>query len=467
MKTHGNAKKTKVHFMGIGGSGIGAVALLAKAAGFEVEGSDLQSDTPYLSKVINAGIKTYVGHESTFLDSVDILAVTPAVFFNPQNDFIDAAKAKNIPVMTWQEFMGKYLHKDKTVVAIAGAHGKSTTTAMVGLCFERAGFDPTVEVGARVLEWDSNIRVGESNIFVSEADEFYDNFLHYNPDTIVLTSVEYEHPDYFKNETQYFDSFRRFVSQLTGSKRLIVNLDDSGTKNLIESIPTLSEDVDLVGYTVENPLFQTKKMYKVNTYNNNFSQYDYSGPDDKAHTITLTASGKHNIYNSLAVSALCSELSLDFASVSQVLASFTGIGRRLETIGTKSGISVIDDYAHHPTEIKASLSAVKSRNPGKRVLAIIEPHSYSRTKEVLQRYKGIERLADEIFIAPIFKARDTSDFGVSEKDICTVIGPSCKPFTDMQSIIDAVRENKSKYDIVIVMGAGKSYQLSRDILTTL
>ncbi len=460
--------KKKVHFLGVGGSGIGAVAILAQAAGFEVEGSDLQSETPYLSKVKAAGIKTYVGHSKEFLNGVDILAVTPAVFFQPSNPMLDEAKRQQIPTMSWQEFMGRYLHKGKTVVCVAGAHGKSTTTALLGLCFERSGLDPTVEVGASVLEWNSNIRVGSSDIFISEADEFYDNFLHYNPDTIIFTSIEYEHPDYFKNETQYFDSYRKFVSQLRGNKRLIVNLDDAGTHKLMHSLEkTMRSNLSVIGYTVSKPLFETDRTYKVSSVSHDYSTYNFSDPSGETHTVNLRATGRHNIYNSLAVATLSLELSVSFEHVQSVLASFTGIGRRLETIGEKSGVTVIDDYAHHPTEIKASLSAIRSRFPAARVLAIIEPHSYSRTKAVLNYYSGLDELAESIFVAPIYKARDIEDFGMNEQIICDSIGGACTAFTSIDTVIDTVIKSKSDYDIVIVMGAGKSYQIARDILKAL
>ena len=200
--------------MGIGGAGMSAAAQIAAAVGFEVSGCDLQADTPYITKIKKANIPVVVGHDVAHLDHTDILAVTPAAFFqSAQHPELVEAKNRGI-LMTWQQFMGQYLHKGKQVVAVAGAHGKSTTTAMAGLLLEAAGFNPTVEVGATVPIWNNNVRIGKGDYFVSEADEYYHNFLSFYPRVIILTMIELDHPEYFGSLDKIREAYSQFVLQL-------------------------------------------------------------------------------------------------------------------------------------------------------------------------------------------------------------------------------------------------------------
>src|SRR3989304_2759387 len=192
--------KKRVHFIGIGGSGMSGVALIAKAQRYGVSGCDINIDTPYIKKIKDLQVPIFKGQDQKHLNGIDILAVTPAIFFqNADNPELKEGKKRKI-VMTWQEFLGKYLQKGKKVVCIAGTHGKSTTTAMAALLFEKAGLDPRVMIGATVNEWGANYRVGKSDVFITEADEFFDNFLNYHPDVIILNNIEFDHPDYFKDE---------------------------------------------------------------------------------------------------------------------------------------------------------------------------------------------------------------------------------------------------------------------------
>src|SRR3989344_8348914 len=208
------AKPKKIHFMGVGGSGMSAVAQIAHAQGYEVSGCDLNLDTPYISKITNLISHIYQGHSADHLKDIDILAVTPAVFFqSTHNPELTTAKSQGI-LMTWQEFMGNYLHKNKFLICVAGTHGKSTTTTMAGLLLEAAGFDPTVEVGATIPAWHSNVRIGQSKYFISEADEFYDNFSSYKSDVIILNNIEMDHPESFHTIGRLLQSFKNFIDNL-------------------------------------------------------------------------------------------------------------------------------------------------------------------------------------------------------------------------------------------------------------
>lgn len=366
----------KLHFMGIGGSGMKGVAMLADQMGYVVTGCDL-----------NDG-----GHSQKHLKNIDLLIISPAVLYQnmKEPEFLQAKK-KNI-VMTWQEFLGHVLLKHKKIIAIAGTHGKSTTTAMAAKLLIDSGFDPICVLGAFVPEWGGNARFGKGEYAVIEADEFNDNFLNYHPEISIITNIEFDHPDYFKNEDEVKESFKKFSSQ---SKTVIAKA----------------------------------KLKKFN----------------------LKIFGKHNQQNASFVYELGQKLGISNEEIIKSIESFTGIGRRMELIGkTKSGTLIYDDYAHHPTAIKVTLDGLRAKYPNKKILAVIEPHGYKRTKALLPLYRNALDSVDGVIIGPIFKARDKKDESVTTEKIVKISKhPSIKAISNLKFKI-------SNYDIVVVMGAGNS-----------
>ncbi|HJY99053.1 MAG TPA: Mur ligase family protein, partial [Patescibacteria group bacterium] len=278
--------KKKIHLVGIGGSGMSAVALVARAEGYEVSGCDLEKVSAY-------GEDFTVGHDRRHVDAADIVVVSPAVFFAKDNEEVAEAKKQN-KFATWQEFVGKTLSSGKKVIAVSGTHGKSTTTAMAGKLLEDAGFDPTVIVGAKVPEWEGNGRPGKGKYFVIEADEFNDNFLHYAPEIIIINNIEFDHPDYFKDEEAVFASFKQFISKLTGPKVLIINKDSQGNRKLLESI--------------------NQKGLKIITFS----------PSTEKIPFSLSVPGRHNIENAMGVVKLAEVLGINPAIVEKSLKSFHG-----------------------------------------------------------------------------------------------------------------------------------------------
>lgn len=414
----------RVHFVGVGGSGISGVATLASKMGYEVSGCDLESSTAYIKNI-------FQGHDVKHIENVDFVVTTPAVFYQDgENPEITEAKKKNI-LITWQEFLGKYLCKGKKVICIAGTHGKSTTTAMVGKILEDAGLDPLVVVGATVPSWGGNSRFGEGDYFVIEADEFYDNFLHYNPDIILLNNIEFDHPDYFKSEDSVFESFQRFLSNLAGEKKLIANWSDEGVKKLN------LDEVNVIKV-------KAKEGEKLN----------------------LKVPGEHNQSNARMARALGQELGINVGTVQKSLEGFSGIGRRSELIFDSNNIKIYDDYAHHPTAIAATLAALREVHQGKRIWAIVEPHGFARTSSLLNNYKGVFKDADKVIIGPIFKARDTETFGMTPEKVATASGHrdiiGVNSFEEIKTIVNKELEQG---DVILVMGAGKSYVWARNILT--
>lgn len=466
-------KVSRIHFMGVGGSAISGVALMSQKEGYVVSGCNLDEDTDYLEKVKKSVADIFIGHDKVHLKNVDLLVVSPSVLFRNKNhpEVVDAKKRKIL--MTWEEFLGKYLHKEKRVICIAGTHGKSTTTAMMGLMFEKANFDPSVTIGAKVAEWGGNYRIGKGIFFISEADEFFDNFLNYSSEAVVLNNIEFDHPDFFNSEDDIVASYLKFVKLLRGPKKLIINQDSQGIEKLFLLLPkSFLETVDVYGYTFkDNPLVRLQNSVRISIVKKDERETIFSldSRNMKLNDIYhLKIPGEHNVANATGVILLSKLYGLPDSVVKKVLKEFKGVGRRMELIGRKHGISVYDDYAHHPTAIIETLKALRQKFPTQRLWVIVEPHSFSRTKALLKQYSGVFDNSDKVIIGPIFKARDTKTFGVTGQSIVDVANhKDILYLPSFEKILSFVKKNVNKNDVIIVMGAGKSYQLSRSFLKEL
>lgn len=398
--------------MGISGSGQSTIAEIAKAYGYEVSGCDLKTG----------------GHDVAHLQGVDILAVTPAVFFqNNDHPEVELARQKNI-FMTGQEFMGKYLHKNKFVICVAGTHGKSTTTAMTGNVLTEAKLDPTVFIGA------SGSRSGKGKYFVTEADEYYENFLNYHPNITILNNIELDHPEYFKTIDNLLETYQKFINQ-----------------------------TDILIYNTDSPLIHKLHLpknsiaYSINEYPKN---------------LILKVPGNHNKTNAMGVIALSKLLKLPKSVYEKALSNFSGIDRRLQELGTVNGITVIDDYGNHPTAFKANINAVKEKHclpagryPNREIWAIIEPHTFSRLRAVLPELAPALKEADHVIISKIFASREADPGDFTGANIAKSV-PNSLYIPEFSEIINHVKSNiKSGANLVIlVMGSGNSDKLAREIL---
>lgn len=461
--------KPQIHFMGIGGSGMSAVAALADIHGFSVSGCDLQKDTPYLGKIKKRKIPIYFGHNVNHLKGVDILAVTPAALFQNKDHAEVVGARKNKEIMTWQEVLGKYLHQGNEVICVAGTHGKSTTTAMTAILFEKAMKDPSVMIGAKVKKWDANFRFGKGKIFITEADEFFDNFLNYKPEVIILNNVELDHPDFFKSEEHVLDSFAKFVRNLTGRKVLIINQDSPGIKKLFALFDKkFLSSLDILGYSMTGKRkFNTPVSVRgeIINKNNNSTTFSVKSTELKLnHNFKIKILGEHNVANALGVIILARIYKIGIALIRESLASYSGVGRRLELIGTKRGVRVYDDYAHHPSEVAATLDALRQKYKNRRIWVIFEPHSYSRTKVLLKDYRTVFKFSDEVIIGPIFPGRDKKTFGISGQSIVDIAEhKNIQSIDSLDKILKLIRIRIKPSDVIVVMGAGESNKWARDI----
>lgn len=393
--------------MGIGGSGMSGVSFLAEKMGHTVSGCDIEKTTAY-SKNIS------VGHSAGHVKDVDLVVISPAILFQDEkNEEVIAAK-KEGKLMTWQEFLGKILLKDKKIICIAGTHGKSTTTAMAGKLLIDNGFDPTVVVGAMVPGWGGNSRFGKGEYAVVEADEFNNNFLNYHPDIAIINNIEFDHPDFFKNEQEVRDAFKKFTGNLVGEKILITEKDSPNKK------------------------------------------------------FNLKVFGEHNQKNANMVYVLGTRLGISEANIIKSLEGFSGIGRRTELIADRGGVKIFDDYAHHPTAIKTTVEGLRSEFPDSRIWVIDEPHGFARTNALLPKYKGVFDAADKVLIGPIFKARDHETFGMTPEKVAKTSGhKDAMGLASFDEIKNILSQGIKQGDVVLVMGAGKSYLWAREIVNLL
>lgn len=426
----------KVHFLGIGGSGASAIAAIAQAQGYQISGCDKAPFNEF-TKVFEKDV-LFEGHSPEHLENIDILAVTPAIFsLDAQNPELLAARKKGIPIMTWQEFMGKYLEKDKFVIAVCGTHGKSTTTAMVGQLLEDAGLDPTVELGAVIPKWGTNYRLGKSQYFVTEADEFNDNFLVSHPNITIVTTIEMDHPEYFKDFDAYKASFKKFLSQT--KEKIIANISDEGVKEVLS----------LRGL----PLYNKSSPCVV----------DYS---KELIDFPLQVPGKHNILNASAAYQVGLALEIDPEVIKQSLQNYQGIGRRFELLGEYKRAKVYSDFAHHPTEIKVTLDAAREKFPDKEIIVVFQPHMFSRTYALFDDFVSVLKNspADKTYILDIFPSREVNTGLVNSKQLVKAIDNDNVLYILAGEILGKIKQEAGDDKILMFIGAGDNHKLAKELL---
>ncbi|GFZ33012.1 UDP-N-acetylmuramate--L-alanine ligase [Clostridium zeae] len=466
--------KIKVHFMGICGSGAAPIAIIAKNNGFDVSGCDLNVSGYYKDALIENNIEILKGHDLSHIENIDILAISPAILdISPNNPEILEAEKRGI-LMTWQQFSGKYIQKEKFAISIAGTHGKSTTTVLMGLVLENGGLDPIVEAGTTFKRWGGGYRLGNSKYFVCEADEFNNNFLNYSPSIAVINNIEMDHPEFFRDITDVKNSFKSFIKKLTGPKILIINEDSLAIREILcELKEWLKENgVKVIGYYIDNKLdFPFAMEYKAELISNTpaYSSFKLKNGDTE-NTFQLGLIGKHNVMNALGVLTTALELGVDVGSIKNSFENFKGIGRRLELIADIDDIKIFDDFAHHPTAVATTLDSINLSYPGKKVFAIFEPHQLSRAKLFFNEFAEALKKADRVIITKPFLGREANK-NIKPVDLnmlCEKIDINKAAYIETSDEICSTILNEAKSgDLIIVFGAGDSYKLSRKIINIL
>ena len=460
---------THVHFIGIGGSGLSAIARLLLESGYTVSGSD-RTLTPFADEVRKAGAKVYIGHHPRNLAGADSVVKSSAIA--DDNPEVRAAKRTGIPVYKRADFLGQ-LMSDKTGIAIAGTHGKTTTTAMTAWALSELGRDPSFIVGSVMNNLGVNARAGKGKLFVIEADEYDNMFLGLKPQIAVVTSVEHDHPDFFPTLESMYSSFEEFVDHLPADGTLIACVEDVGAAALITRVRKQGKNV--ISYsvqgemTINSPNWVQASRLKPN-YRGGFDFIVSSNLGDKGVAsveVSLQVPGEHNVRNALAVLAIVDILGLSYEKAVKALNEFTGTARRFQLRGEVDGISIFDDYAHHPTEIKATLAGARARYPERRIWAVWQPHTYSRTQALFLEFARAFKDANEVIVTEVYAAREPQQNFTSAEIVSTMPHLSARYIRTLPEVTNYLFANLQPGDVVLVLSAGDADQISTDLLNLL
>lgn len=457
---------THVHFIGIGGSGLSAIARLLLESGYTVSGSD-RALTPFAEEVRKAGATVYVGHHPRNLTGADWVVRSSAIM--DDNPEVRAAKRAGLSVYKRSDFLGR-LMEEKTGIAIAGTHGKTTTTAMTAWVLSEMGRDPSFIVGGVINNLGVNAHAGKGKVFVIEADEYDNMFLGLKPQIAVVTSIEHDHPDVFPTLESMYHAFEKFVSLLPVEGTLIVCAEDAGAAALIPYVRKEGRNVISYGVQGDMTINTPYWMQARDVESNERGGYDFTATTNMnsktsaSVKVSLQVPGEHNVRNALAVLAIIGVLGLSRRKAAQALTEFTGTGRRFELRGEVNGISIFDDYAHHPTEIRATLSGARARFPEARIWAVWQPHTYSRTKTLFLDFARAFKDADKVIVTEVYAAREPKQDFTSAEIVSAMPHLSACYIKTLPEVTDYLLENLQSGDVVLVLSAGDADEVSTNVL---
>ncbi len=448
-------KTKKLHFVGIGGIGMSGIAEFLLNHGFEISGSDMQTSeiTKYLQ---SKGAKISQGHNPELIHDVDVVVKSSAV--SNENPEIRYALSQKIPVIRRAEMLAELMRMSYGI-GIAGTHGKTTSTSLVGMVLSSAQLDPTVIVGGKVMNFGTNSRLGSGEYIVVEADEYDRSFLTLTPIIAAVTNIEADHLDCYTNLADIKNAFIQFCNKVPFFGCVVACLDDIGVQSILPEINKriitygLSRQADVRAVNIKTENFRTK-------FDVLFREYNLG-------TIHLSLIGQHNIQNALLSISIGIEMDLPFEKIQEGLSEFKGVYRRFEFKGEKSLIKIFDDYAHHPTEIIATLSGVRQQT-NNRILVLFQPHLFSRTRDFYEEFGRSFYHADLLFVSPIFPAREVEIEGVNGKLITDAAIQSghhhVHYIENNKDIVETILDHLQSGDILITMGAGDVYKYGLEIL---
>ena len=449
-------KKYHIHFIGIGGIGMSGIAELLLNLNYRVSGSDLhRSDiTDRLEKL---GGTVFEGHAAGQIAGADVVVVSSAV--DDANVEVVAAQQDSIPVIPRAEMLAE-LMRLKYSIAVAGAHGKTSTTSLVASVLAAGGLDPTVVIGGKLKSIGSNAKLGQGDYLVAEADESDGSFLRYSPTIAVVTNIDKEHLDFYKDLDEIKSVFLDFLDRITFYGLAVLCLDNEAIQDLI---PRLRRRFLTYGMSPQADL-QARKIH----CSGPVSRYSVAYHGELLGEVALNMPGEHNVYNSLASIAVGLELGVDFTRIKAALEKVEGVQRRLETKGRVRGITILDDYGHHPTEIKTTLDALTRGWPGRRKVVLFQPHRYTRTQALFDDFTRSFYEADVLLVMSIFAASETPIEGVDSQKLCTGIAAhghkDVRFVDDMQGALAELAKLVTEGDLVLTLGAGNVYQVGEAFL---
>jgi len=439
------ARRGPIHFMGVGGAGMAPLAEMLLRSGATVTGCDLV-ESRAATALARLGMRFAQGHDPSHVDGVAAVVVTSAV--PRDHPELAAARAAGTPILKRAEALGQWVN-DGRVAGIAGTHGKTTTTAMATHILEEAGIDPTGIVGGEVAAWGANLRLGDSDVFVVEADEFDRSFLTLRPEVAVVTNLEADHLDIYEDLHGVRSSFASFVDRLAPDGTLWVCGDDPGAARVGVLCGGRTRSYGLA------PGAQLRAVsLRVHGPDSTFTLIEDGA---RAGDFTVAAPGVHNVRNAMAAVGVGRTFGAGWDAIRAGLAAFDGVGRRYDILGEAAGVHVVDDYAHHPTEIAATLAAARAANPGRRIVAVFQPHLYTRTRDFHQEFGRALGAADRVWVTDVYPARERPIPGVTGELVAAAVrSPAPRPayHAQLETLPEAVTDDLTEGDVCVLMGAG-------------
>jgi len=446
-----------VHLVSIGGIGMSGIAEILLNLGFRVSGSDLR-ENEITTNLARLGARIYAGHDGRFVEDADVVVTSSAI--RPTNPEIIAAKAAKIPVIPRAEMLAELMRMKSYGIAVAGAHGKTTTTSLMALTLAAGGFDPTVVVGGRVDSIGSNAKLGGGDTFVTEADESDGSFLLLNPTVAVVTNIDLEHMDYYSGLEQLKRTFLEFINKVPFYGLSVLCVDDENVRSIMPAVRKrlttygLSPAAEFRATDISSDGFRTRF---VATHNK----------QGRLGEIVLPLPGRHMVQNAMAVVAVAHELDLPFATVAATMREFTGVRRRFQQVGLVNDVLVIDDYGHHPTEIRATLSGARS-GFDRRIVVAFQPHRYTRTRDLFDEFLNAFHDADKLLVTDIYAASENPIEGVTAQKLVDGIRalghPDAAYVPDKKDLLDRLVEVAQPGDLIITLGAGDLNQLAEKLV---
>ncbi|WP_027359873.1 UDP-N-acetylmuramate--L-alanine ligase [Desulforegula conservatrix] len=450
-------KKYHIHFVGIGGIGMSGIAELLINLGYTVSGSDIKK-TDITDRLSEIGGNIFECHEPENIDGADVVVISSAV--SPANPEVAAAREAGIPVIPRAEMLAE-LMRLKYSIAVAGAHGKTTTTSMIAAILGKAELDPTVVIGGKLKSIGLNALLGKGDYLVAEADESDGSFLKMSPAIAVVTNIDREHLDHYGNMENIKDAFSKFINSVPFYGTSVVCLDNEALQDILPKIKKRH-----ITYGLSSQADLQARAIKLEGFRSTYSVFHHS---KKLGDITLNLPGIHNVYNSLAAIAVSMELGVNFEHIRDAFATIQGVQRRLELKGEAKGAKIFDDYGHHPTEIKTTLAALREIYPENKIIVVFQPHRYSRTRDLFDEFIKSFYQSDSLVLLPIYAAGEQEIPELSHNSLGEAISAhghrEVLAFDSLEEAADHVFSSIKSGDVVLTLGAGNVWRLGERIIS--
>lgn len=445
-----NKKIRKIHMIGIGGSGMSGIAEILLQQGYQVSGSDM-AESAVVERLKNLGAKIALGHKAENIDDVQVVIKSTAIA--DDNPEILEARKRKIAIIPRAEMLAE-LMRLKQGIAIAGTHGKTTTTSLTAAIFDAAGYDPTVIIGGRLNVYGANAHLGDGEFLIAEADESDASFLCLFPIINIVTNIDEDHLDYYRNREAIDQAFLQFMNKAPFYGLNVVCGDDAGVRKLL---PIVKRPILTYGFNEGNDL---RAVLLHSGFDNHFEVWR---PGEKLGEVHLPQPGRHNVLNALAAIGAALSVDIPFEQCVSGLASFAGVGRRFEMKGEKDGITVVDDYGHHPAEIAATLASAREVFPGRRLIAAFQPHRFTRTRDHFGEFCKLFEVVDELLLTEIYPASEKPIPGISGLNLALGIRQICKTpvhyFENLELLRTGLEDILRKGDVLLTLGAGSITKL--------